>query len=235
MPSAKLCAHRGLSLSHPENTLPAFAAAIAAGADEIEFDLRATRDGVFAVCHDAKVDRTTNGHGTIADLDWSELHSLDAGAPFEEKWRGTRLPRFEDVLELVAGSVTLNIHLKHQPGETLHVRAICDLLRDRGLTETAYLALETESALATARDYAPAISRACLVNQADEAACLATALRHDCRRIQFFRTVSDAAIRSAHNAGLICNLFWSDDPAEARAYTERGIDVILTNCADLLR
>ncbi|MFM1851373.1 MAG: hypothetical protein RIS54_1057 [Verrucomicrobiota bacterium] len=235
MPLAKLCAHRGLSLSHPENTLPAFAAAIAAGADEIEFDLRATRDGVFAVCHDAMVDRTTNGYGIIAELDWATLSALDAGSPYDDQWRGTRLPRFEEVLDLAAGRATLNIHLKSQPGEQAHVRTICDLLRAGGLTENAYLALETETALAAARDYAPEIARACLVNQADETACLATALHHDCRRIQFFRTVSDDAIRSAHDTGLICNLFWSDDPAEARAYAERGIDVILTNCADRLR
>lgn len=51
---------------------------------------------------------------------------------------------------------------------------------------------------------------------------------------QFLRDVSDVAIQSTHEHGLICNLFWSDDLAEARTYAERGIDVILTNCADQL-
>lgn len=230
----KLCAHRGLSASHPENTLPAFAAAIACGAHEIEFDLRESRDGVLVVCHDANVDRTTNGTGSIAAQDWSKLRKLDAGASLDPKWRGVKLPRFEEVLDLADGRVALNIHLKYQPGETRHVRTICDLLRARGLTETAYLALETETALAFARDYAPKIARACLVNQADEKACLATALRHDCRRIQFFRDVSDVAIKAAHRHGLLCNLFWSDERKEARRYAQRGIDVILTNCTNLL-
>ncbi|MCB1105522.1 MAG: hypothetical protein H7A44_04220 [Opitutaceae bacterium] len=230
----RVCAHRGLSQACPENTLPAFAAAMASGAHEIEFDLRESRDGVLVVCHDATVDRTTNGTGRIAALNWARLSQLDAGAYLDAKWRGVKLPRFEEVLDLADGRVALNIHLKHQPGETRHVRTICDLLRVRGLTETAYLALETESALAAARDYAPEIARACLVNQADENACLATALRHACRRIQFFRTVSDAAIQAAHDHGLLCNLFWSDDPIEARTYAQRGIDVILTNCANKL-
>jgi glycerophosphoryl diester phosphodiesterase len=233
-PFPRLCAHRGLSQACPENTLPAFAAAIAAGAHEIEFDLRESRDGVLVVCHDATVDRTTDGTGRIAALAWTKLRRLDAGARLGAKWRGVRLPCFEDVLDLADGRVALNIHLKSQPGETRHVRAICDLLRTRGLTETAYLALETEPALAAARDYAPEIARACLVNQADEHACLATALRHDCRRIQFFRNVSDQALRAARRHGLIRNLFWSDDLDDARAYAKRGIDVILSNCANLL-
>lgn len=234
MAAIKLCAHRGLSASYPENTLPAFTAAIECGAHEIEFDLRESRDGVLVVCHDATVDRTTNGTGRIAALDWAKLRQLDAGAYLDAKWRGVKLPRFEDVLDLADGRVALNIHLKHQPGETRHVRTICDLLCARGLTETAYLALETETALAIARDYAPEIARACLVNQADENACLPTALRHACRRIQFFRTVSDTAIQAAHDHGLLCNLFWSDNPAEARNYATRGIDVMLTNCANVL-
>lgn len=234
MSAVKLCAHRGLSASYPENTLPAFAAAIECGAQEIELDLRESRDGVLVVCHDATVDRTTNGTGRISALDWTKLRQLDAGAHLDAKWRGVKLPRFEDVLDLADGRVALNIHLKHQLGETRHMRAICDLLRARGLTETAYLALETETALAAARDYAPEIARACLVNQADEQACIAVARRHGCQRIQFFRDVSDTAIQAAHDVGLICNLFWSDDPVEAHAFARRGIDVILTNCADLL-
>ena len=57
----KLCAHRGLSHACPENTLPAFGAAIALGVDEIEFDLWLSADGVPVVCHDPRVDRTTDG------------------------------------------------------------------------------------------------------------------------------------------------------------------------------
>ena len=50
-PFPRLCAHRGLSQVCPENTVPAFAAAIASGAHEIELDLWTTRDGVPVICH----------------------------------------------------------------------------------------------------------------------------------------------------------------------------------------
>ena len=52
MSKRKFCAHRGFNAVAPENTLPAFAAAVALGADEIEFDLWPTADGQLAVCHD---------------------------------------------------------------------------------------------------------------------------------------------------------------------------------------
>lgn len=53
-------AHRGYSLKYPENTLPAFQAAIATGVDRIELDLRISADGKLLVIHDDTLDRTTN-------------------------------------------------------------------------------------------------------------------------------------------------------------------------------
>jgi glycerophosphoryl diester phosphodiesterase len=61
-------AHRGSSATAPENTIEAFDAAIAAGADAVEFDVRLSADGVAFVMHDADVSRTTNGHGIIRGM-----------------------------------------------------------------------------------------------------------------------------------------------------------------------
>jgi len=52
--------HRGLPARYPENTLPSFLAAMAAGADGLESDLRLSADGVIMLMHDATLDRTTN-------------------------------------------------------------------------------------------------------------------------------------------------------------------------------
>lgn len=230
-PLPRLCAHRGLSQACPENTLPAFSAAIAAGAHEIEFDLRLSKDGVLVVCHDEAADRTTNGTGLIGDLTWKELCRFDAGGRYGPQWAGVHMPRFEEVLDLVDGRVGMNIHIKWDPRI---VPPVCDLLRARGLTDIAYLALDSEASLQAACAFAPEVPRACLVNQSDAADCLAIARRYACRRVQFFRTVAPRFIRDAHAHGLICNLFWSDEPDDARAYVRKGIDVILTNCTHQL-
>jgi glycerophosphoryl diester phosphodiesterase len=71
--------HRGALGSEPENTLRSFRRAVADGCDEIELDLRVTADGELVVLHDATVDRTTNGTGTVEDLSFADLRGLDAG------------------------------------------------------------------------------------------------------------------------------------------------------------
>lgn len=73
------CAHRGVSALMPENTLPAFAAALALGADEIEFDVRMTKDGQMVVSHDGTLERISDGTGNVADHTLAELLELNIG------------------------------------------------------------------------------------------------------------------------------------------------------------
>ena len=71
-----VCAHRGASGTHPENTLSAFAEAVRLGCDMIEFDVRMTKDGECVILHDATVDRTTRGTGNIWDLTLEDVKAL---------------------------------------------------------------------------------------------------------------------------------------------------------------
>ena len=94
------CAHRGLSALVPENTLPAFAAAYALGADEIEFDVRLTCDGRMVVSHDSKLERISDGRGRVADFTLAELRELNVG--IKQGWQvGLCTP--EEVFELPSG------------------------------------------------------------------------------------------------------------------------------------
>ncbi|MCP4172171.1 MAG: glycerophosphodiester phosphodiesterase, partial [Fuerstiella sp.] len=52
MPSRGICAHRGASGTHPENTLAAFREAVMLGAQMIEFDVAMTKDGYLVLMHD---------------------------------------------------------------------------------------------------------------------------------------------------------------------------------------
>lgn len=228
-----LCAHRGLSCACPENTLPAFAAALALGVQEVELDLWLTQDGVPVVCHDPSVDRTTDGKGVITEMKWADIRRLDAGIKMGEQWRGIPIPRFEEVLALVDGQAVLNLHIKDPGPEGSLVRQVCDLLRAHGLPHLAYIAGD-EAVLRLAREYAPDIARACLAGQEAPASQIAIAQQFDCRRIQFSRAVTMQDIQRAHDAGILCNLFYSDDPADATDYLRRGVDVILTNCPQVL-
>ena len=231
--SVRICAHRGLSEVCPENTLPAFGAAVAVGSDEVEFDLRLSRDGVPVVCHDAGFARTAGG-GPVGELSWEEIRRLDAGVRWGEGWRGVGVPCLEDVLACCGGRTVLNIHVKEAGSEGVLVRRVCERLRGRGLTDSAYIAGCTPEVLGYARDCAPEIERACLLSQGDPGEQVRLAVTYGCSRVQFGRHVSDTDIAAARERGLTCNLFWSDDPDDARQWAERGIDVILTNRAHQL-
>ncbi|HKS04819.1 MAG TPA: glycerophosphodiester phosphodiesterase family protein [Gemmatimonadaceae bacterium] len=92
-----IIAHRGDRAHAPENTLRAFSLGIDAGADALELDVHLSSDGHVVVCHDATVDRTTNGSGAIEEMPYAALRELDAGD-------GQHLPLLSEVLEMFARS-----------------------------------------------------------------------------------------------------------------------------------
>jgi glycerophosphoryl diester phosphodiesterase len=71
-------AHQGGEDEFPSNTMYAFERALQVGADMLELDVGVTRDGQVVVMHDTTVDRTTNGHGTVASYTLRQLLRLDA-------------------------------------------------------------------------------------------------------------------------------------------------------------
>jgi len=113
-----LAAHRGDKDCRPENTIPAFMHAIKLGCDGIETDIHQTKDGVLVMMHDHDVKRTTNGEGRVCDMTLAEIQTLDAGIKFGETYKGTKVPTFEEFLDLVEPypDLLLNLELKDYPG-----------------------------------------------------------------------------------------------------------------------
>ena len=105
-------AHRGASAYCPENTLPAFAKAMEMGADGIELDVQMTKDGELVVCHDEKIDRTSDGNGWLNDFTLAELRNFDFSYGYEA-YKGVKVPTLREVFELFADTnMTINIELK---------------------------------------------------------------------------------------------------------------------------
>ena len=71
--------HMGWRSEYPENTMHSFRAAAEIGVDQIETDIRVTKDGELVLIHDATVDRTTDGTGKVIDYTYEELCKFDAG------------------------------------------------------------------------------------------------------------------------------------------------------------
>ena len=95
-----LLAHRGLVRHCPENTLPAFAAAVELGLS-IELDVYQTSDKQLVVIHDKTLDRTTNGSGEVTKMTLAEIRRLDAGSWFHSRYTGLKVPTLEEAFQLI--------------------------------------------------------------------------------------------------------------------------------------
>ena len=147
-------AHRGASAYAPENTVPAFQLAAEQGATFVEFDLQQTKDGHIVCLHDNSLERTTDveavfpdrartvtagGKETrrwmLSDFTLAEIKRLDAGAWFDAKYRGTRIPTFGETIDALRGRSGLFIELKTPELYEGIERRILAELKMKGLSE----------------------------------------------------------------------------------------------------
>jgi len=224
------CAHRGVSALMPENTLPAFAAALALGADEIEFDVRLTKDGQMVVSHDDVLERIANGTGRVADHTLAELRTLNIGG--EHGWE-VPFCTPEEVFAQLANRIVFNIHIKEHGENGALVKGIADLAEKYDCVENIYIAAGEEQ-LEWAQRVAPHIRR-CAIQFPDNAPRLREiALRYGCSRVQFWLGCFDEAlIQQLHEDGILCNLFYADTFENYEKYYAMGVDNLLTNRMDL--
>jgi glycerophosphoryl diester phosphodiesterase len=128
-------AHRGYSAVAPENTLPAFEAALRGGATIVEFDVRTTVDGVPMVIHDRTLERTTTGTGSFWEAAYDEVRALDAGSWFSPAYAGVRVPTLAETIDLIApADVELLLEIKPPAGAD-QVKAILEQVAARGLLD----------------------------------------------------------------------------------------------------
>jgi glycerophosphoryl diester phosphodiesterase len=152
--SFRVIGHRGAAGHAPENTFAAFDTGLALGVDGLETDIRATRDGVLVLVHDASVDRTTDGTGAVADLALAELDRLDAGARFQEGRHALgvqRIPRLDAFLDRYGGRTTFRLELKAPGVEAGALR----LVRARRLLDTVVFTSFQPEAIRAIRLAAP--------------------------------------------------------------------------------
>src|SRR5262245_59134058 len=99
-PFPRVLAHRGGGTLAPENSLAGLRAAARYGFRGVEFDAKLTRDGVVVLLHDETLDRTTNGHGLVAQAHWAALERLDAGSWRDRRFAGEAVPTLTAALLL---------------------------------------------------------------------------------------------------------------------------------------
>jgi glycerophosphoryl diester phosphodiesterase len=231
--SMQIVGHRGAAGVAPENTLPSFEAAWAAGVAWVETDVRLTRDGVPVLLHDATLDRTTTGHGAVSALIWPEVQAVDAGLRFSPAFEGTRVPRLEELLTAAAGRSGVLIELKaetERPDLLVErvLAAIAAAGADQWVRLISFEADLLERVATTGRGAVPDIPTGFIASEA--AGILETALRLSCAAIHpRLSALSPSLLEAAHSAGLRVNTWTANTPEQVRFAAEVGVDEITTD------
>jgi glycerophosphoryl diester phosphodiesterase len=145
-------AHRGGAGLFPENTLYAFQKSWKLGVDVLEMDVRETSDGKLVVIHDAKVDRTTDGEGSISEMTLDTVKKLNAGYKFSTDSGETfplreqkiTIPTLAEVFEALP-EAKFNIEIK--PESPTIAESLCSLIRAKKMSEKVVIASFSQKSL----------------------------------------------------------------------------------------
>lgn len=252
-------AHQGGAWEGPSSTLHAIRGAVAAGAGGVELDVHATADGALVVCHDATVDRTTDGTGAIADLTLAELRTLDnafwwvPGAdvtpgleasdyPFRGRAPGDRefrVAMLEEVLEEFPSTV-LNLDIKQTaPVVAPYEEALARLLRRFGRTDDVIVASFLDAATDAFSAVAPEIptsagtAAVAAFYQAVRAGEDPPPMRHVAVQVPVrfgdLVVIDEQFVEAAHRADVAVHVWTIEEEAEMGRLCDLGVDGIITD------
>ena len=219
----EIIGHRGAPREQRENTLAGFRRALELGADGIELDVHATRDGTIIVHHDFEV----------AGRDGAAPLRIDASTAEELVGHAARaglaIPTLASVLDEVAGRATVYVELKGAGAEA----GVAALLRGRERW-TAVHAFD-HRAPRRARAALPSLRAGILLQSylVDAGGALRAAEATDLW--QWYEQVDESLVRDTHGAGGRVIAWTVNDPAAARALAAMGVDALCTDLPGELR
>lgn len=232
-PYPRIFAHRGGGSLAPENTLAAIRMGQSFGYAAHEFDVKLSGDGVALLLHDATLERTTTGKGRAADLPWSELVKLDAGAWHSEAFRGERLPTFAQAAALLRSKGTMaNVEIKPTPGlgaQTGKAVALEAAKHWAGASPAPLISSFSFEALMAAKDAAPHLPRGWLAKEFTPedwprlASLQAVSLHTDHRKLDL------ANVARLRDEGYRVMVYTVNDVAAAEKLLAAGVDGLFTD------
>jgi glycerophosphoryl diester phosphodiesterase len=241
-------AHRGGAGDHPENTLPAFAAAVALGYRYLETDVHVTADGVVMAFHDDVLDRVTDRSGPISahsaefveGADAGYAFTPDGGRTFPHRGGGIHAPRLDALLDAWP-DVRVNI----DPKSDDVVTPLVEVLRRHDAFDRVCVGSFSDARIAKVR--ALSGDRICTsmgprAIAAAWAACRSgriPRLGADCVQIPVgvrgVRLVTPILLRAAHRSDLPVHVWTIDDESEMNRLLDLGLDGLMTDRIATLR
>jgi len=213
--------HRGASAYEPENTLSSFRRAIELGVDAVELDVRKTKDNEIVVIHNADVNKTTDGSGSVNELTLEEIKKF-----VTEK--GEQIPTLEEVLDAVGKRVKILVELK----ETGIEEKVLDLIRQKGLIENVIIISFHEEALRKVRELNDVATGLIYVRHKNPIQA-ALDLKAE-YLLPLYRFTHSANVRKAHENGLKVIVWTINKEEEVAEYKKKGVDGIASDRPDIL-
>ncbi len=239
--------HRGARAMRPENTIPAFQYAIAAGVDALELDMAVTKDNVLVVSHDPllnpKICRGPRPGIAIHQLTLAQLREYDCGGqnnpdfPKQVPVPGTRMPTLDEVFDLAGdGNFDFNIETKSFPDKPQYTpppdefaRLVLDAIRRHHLAARIILQSFDFRTLHAMKKLDPNIRRSALYAGTDRD-FVKIAREADATIVSpYYKLVTPENVRAAHQAGLQVVPWTADTPADWQVLVNAGVDAIITD------
>lgn len=238
-PYPSLFAHRGGGSLAPENTLAALKTGYMLGYQGVEFDVKLSRDGIAILMHDDTLERTTNGHGMVADVPYDKISQLDAGLWFGEAFRGEAVPRFSDMAAfLIDQKMMANVEIKPCPGRESEtgtkVAAMCSELW-QGQDLPPLISSFSVEALRAARAVSPQLPMGLLVESTPHDQLLLLLEELACVSIHFnYQVMTVEWVEYFHQHNYRVLLYTVNDINRARDLLAIGVDGLFTDKLDAM-
>jgi glycerophosphoryl diester phosphodiesterase len=233
-------AHRGASSAEPENTVAAFEAAIRAGADVIELDVRLTADGIPVILHDPDVSSTTDGAGLVHTLGLDEVKRLDASG---DRPGHQDIPTLAEALEAIApaGRVGVDLEIKNIPGEPAFdspdegvLRATLEALHETAFPGPVLISSFNWITIERSKELAPDVATGFLsVGAVDPRAALVYARQHEHEFVLPQSTAlleaGERFVEDAHGEEIRVGTWTVDDQGDLARLFGWGVDAVASN------
>jgi len=238
-PGPVIIGHRGAAGLAPENTLAAFAAGLAAGADAVEMDVQFTADGYPVVLHDETLERMAGVRSRVRDYVESALRGFDIGFRHGPEFRGQRIPALDEVARLVPAGIEMHVEIKdYEPVREDHLRRMIETLdREGGLARVIFSSPHEETLTDLTR-LAPGCRTALLlfrgVKVPTDAARRAAYI--GCSAVDPNASlVDDELVDVCHRHNMKVFAFTVNERGTMRKLTQMGVDGVFTDYPDRLR
>jgi glycerophosphoryl diester phosphodiesterase len=238
-PYPKLVAHRGAGKLAPENTLAAFKVGYGLGYRMFECDVKLSADAVAYLMHDPSLERCSNGSGSAAGLNWTQLSQLDAGSWHSADFAGEAVPTLANIAAFVrANQCWLNIEIKPIAGtEAITGAALAHAAAALWLGDARQPLLSSFSAdaLAAAQHAQPQLPRALLVdripsNWADQLSALGCE-GVVCNHLH----LNDQTVLAIRRAGYALAVYTCNDPARVGYLLDLGVNTVITDAVNVIK